>query len=193
MKCEEIQRMVLENGGRDLPTECLEHLVGCATCRQVHERTVIVSKLLALKQHEHPDPMFETRNVASIRSRLEKEQGAAAGWFEGAWITGAIRPWHGWAAGAVAACLTLAAVWIAPHAGTSPAQPAFAEQPAPAAPEAPTAKPDPNDPAWNKPMFVIKEPGPDVTHPGDIRFGNSNGPSRAVEFQQGTTPFRPQD
>lgn len=190
MKCEEIQRMCIESGGKDLSAECIEHLVGCAPCRQVHERTVLVGKLLALKRHEHPDPLFETRNAAAIRKRLEAKP-AAAGWLEGAWITGALQPWQGWAAGAVAACLALTAIWMTPKATTQPEATAIVKQQPALVPVVPQT-PDPNDPAWRKPMLVLQDAGPEQVRPGDLRFGGSNQPSKAVDFQD-SGPIRAQD
>jgi len=67
MNCAECQQICLETGGRNLPAACAEHVTGCDGCRKVFERTLVVSRLLALKKYEHPDPLFEIRNAAVIR------------------------------------------------------------------------------------------------------------------------------
>lgn len=191
MKCTECQRISLENGGRDLPADCLEHLVGCAECRKANERTVVIAKLLALKRHEQPDPLFEIRNAAAIRKRISEEKPSAFEWlqelFEG-------KGWRIALAGTVAACLAVLATQFArPPAQNGTGIPAVAHHeislPVPAAPQSvivPQPHPDPNDPAWLKPMYVIETTGPGGYHRGDVRFGDSNKQSRLVDFTPGS-------
>lgn len=190
MKCQECQRISLENGGRDLPAECLEHLVGCAECRKANERTVIISRLLALKKHEQPDPLFEIRNAAAIRKRISEEKPSALEWLQEL-LEG--KGWRIALAGTVAACLAIVATQFArPPAQNGTNMPAVAHReialPAPAAPQSviiPQPHPDPNDPAWLKPMYVIETPGIMPVHRGDVRFGDSNKESRLVDWTPG--------
>ena len=193
MNCSEIQRICLENGGRNLPAECAEHLVGCAECRKVNERTSVISKLLSLKKHEHPDPHFEIRNAAAIRKRISEEKQSAFGW-----LTGSYRPWHGWAVGAAAACAALAVVlsaqstahWFnSPQGFGSGGGVAAVEKPtAQSVPVivAPNVKLDPNDPALYKPMVVIQDRNNASSRPpagsAQTQFGNSNILSKPVQF-----------
>lgn len=184
MNCVESQRSILEGGGRDLPAACLDHLVGCAECRKVNERTVMVTRLLALKRHEHPDPLFEIRNAAAIRKRLGEEKPSL---WESLLGLG-LRPWHGLAA--AAACLAAAgAVYFGAAAPRGPAAPALADQrDVPAA-----VRPDPNDPAWNTPIFVtVSNPSLPLASGGHTEFGISNGATRPAAFEV-ETPRRAQE
>lgn len=178
MNCAECQRACLENGGRNQSPDCLEHLVGCAECRRVNERASVISKLLALKKYEHPDPLFEIRNAAAIRKRLSEEKPTVADWF-----AGTFRPWHGWAAGAVTACLAAAIVYFGDGAGSGgAAAPAVAAQDASPAQPA-IAQPDPNDPAWNKPIFIVEESAPaPVLRPDETRFGSPTNASKPASY-----------
>ena len=101
MNCLDCQRICIENGGRNLPAGCTEHIAGCAECRKAGERAALVSTLLALKSYEEPDPMFEIRNAAAIRKRLDEEPTFAETLREFFSAQG----WRVALAGGVAACL----------------------------------------------------------------------------------------
>ena len=192
MNCNECQRACLENGGRDLSAGCVEHLVGCATCRKINERAVVISKLLALKKYEHPDPMFEIRNAAAIRKRISEEKPSPFADFVGGLF--GIKRWHIALAGAFAVCLTIVAVRMAlPPAQNNAATTAVAKsEPAPPAPAPAIEKPqpDPTNATWVKPMYVIKDSGSGPAMAGETKFGVSNNGSRAIEFNQ-PGPLRP--
>lgn len=176
MNCADCQRICLENGGRNLPAECTAHMAGCESCRKAGEGAAVVAKLLALKKYEQPDPMFAIRNAAAIRKRISEEESPM---FD--WLTGILRPWS-----ALAACAVIAGIAVLVHfnrpqtgTGTVAGEPAAA---APAIPESAQPQPDPADPAWFKPMFVIQDNSGAPPQFGQPQFGESNNLSRPVDF-----------
>ncbi len=187
MNCAECQQICLETGGRNLPAACAEHVTGCDGCRKVFERTLVVSRLLALKKYEHPDPLFEIRNAAAIRRKISEEPSFAETMrdFFGA------QSWRVAIAGAMAVCLAAVAIHnTTPNHQAGAGTLAKQDATTPVAPVIqPQSKPDPNDPAWQKPMFVIQDvSGASVELrsqllPGSgTQFGDSNRESRAVDF-----------
>src|SRR5690349_9859821 len=81
MNCQEIQRYCIEYAGETLRADIQQHLTVCGDCRQAHEKALLVCKLISLKKYEQPDPGFEARSLARIRSAIhEMEEERQQGW-----------------------------------------------------------------------------------------------------------------
>jgi anti-sigma factor RsiW len=116
------------------------HAAACADCRARVEETRALFRVLGEWKAEEPSPAFD----AAVRARLEAEEAEGAGWF---WL----RPVY---AGALAAVLLMAAVWVL-------WRPVTTEAPGEAPPQVAEVKPPvERAPAPPAPVEQTPEPAP---------------------------------
>jgi hypothetical protein len=81
MNCRDVQEYCVACAGEELPESMKQHLAGCADCREAYEAALTVARLMSLKKYEVPDPGFEARSLARIRTSLyQLEEERAQGW-----------------------------------------------------------------------------------------------------------------
>lgn len=177
MNCNDCQKTILENGGRDHDAAIIAHLTACPPCAKVNEQTLFLAKLLALKNHEQPHPHFEIRTAAAIRKRLSEEKPPLFAWNPLALF----RPWHAMLAGAACIALTSVAFYIGGPAKKNPASAVAVQPPIEAA--QPAVAPAPiigND----KPLLVVQDAPPSkAIGPAHTQFGAETNLIKPADFK----------
>lgn len=176
MNCTDCQRVILENGGRDHDAALIAHLAECSACSKVNERTLTISKLLALKRFEQPNPHFEIRNAAAIRKRLSEEKPSIFEWNPASLF----RPIHALLG---VACLCIAAAGVYYSAG--PSKENVNNVVVHPVVEAVTpAQPEVVNPALAKPLLVIQDvPPPKGAVATHTQFGAETNLIKPADFQ----------
>jgi hypothetical protein len=81
VNCREIQEYCVACAGEEIPAEMKVHMASCKECRETYEAALTVARLVSLKKFEAPDPGFEARSLARIRTSLyAMEEERAQGW-----------------------------------------------------------------------------------------------------------------
>lgn len=81
MKCANIQQHCMELAGEPLPPAIAEHVQNCAACKAVYEKTLLLTKLISLKQYEKPDAAIEARCCAMLQTRIDAAEENRGGLF----------------------------------------------------------------------------------------------------------------
>jgi hypothetical protein len=176
MNCNDCQRTILENGGRDHSADVIAHIESCPPCAKVNERTVTIARLLSLKNHEQPHPHFEIRTAAAIRKRLTEEKPPLFAWNP----LSLFRPVHA-LLGTACVCLAIGGVYFTSKAPPQSAA-GVAVQP-PVETVQPAAIPAPligND----KPVVVVQDapPGKPVVA-SQTKFGAETNLIKPADFK----------
>ncbi len=120
MNCREVQDWISDEPvGATAPEQVRAHLEACDGCRRFAGRDAAVRRLVALKRFEQPDPLFDVRLVARVRSEIggtRPERGWLSGWT--AWLPSPFVRYSVAAAALVALSIPVLRVAMVPHAAT---------------------------------------------------------------------------